>query len=80
MAAGFLERGLVASRGRRAATQISKTGLEELRARLKVRSDEHHYFCQSTERFKATEPFPREAQDGWFESRSGKSEMEISQH
>jgi hypothetical protein len=40
------------------ATQISKTGLEELRARLKVRSDEHHYFCQSTERLKATDPFP----------------------
>jgi hypothetical protein len=39
-------------------TEISKTGLEELRARLKVKSDEHHYFCQSTERFKATEAFP----------------------
>jgi hypothetical protein len=40
------------------ATQITKTGLEELRARLKVKSDEHHYFCQSTERFKATHSFP----------------------
>jgi hypothetical protein len=39
-------------------TEISKTGLEELRARLKVKSDEHRYFCQSTERFKATEAFP----------------------
>jgi hypothetical protein len=39
-------------------TEISKTGLEKLRARLKVKSDEHHYFCQSTERFKATEAFP----------------------
>src|SRR5262249_40173141 len=38
--------------------EISKTGLEELRARLKVKSDEHHYFRQSTERFKATEAFP----------------------
>jgi hypothetical protein len=39
-------------------TEISKAGLEELRARLKIKSDEHHYFCQSTERFKATEAFP----------------------
>jgi hypothetical protein len=38
--------------------QISKTGLAELRARLKIKSDELHYFCQSTERFKATEAFP----------------------
>jgi len=38
--------------------QISKTELDELRARLKVKSDEHHYFCQSTERFKATDAFP----------------------
>src|SRR5262249_50728456 len=39
-------------------TQISKTGLDELRSRLKVKSDEHHYFCQSTERFNATKAFP----------------------
>jgi hypothetical protein len=31
-----------------------------MRARLKVKSDENHYFCQSTELFKATEAFPRE--------------------
>ena len=37
--------------------QISKTRLEELRTRLKVKSDEHHYVCQSTERLKATKPF-----------------------
>jgi hypothetical protein len=37
--------------------QISKTGLEELAARLKVKLDEEHYFCQSTERFKATEAY-----------------------
>ena len=39
-------------------TQGSETGLEDLRARLKVKSDEHHYFCQSTELYKATEAFP----------------------
>jgi len=38
-------------------TQRSETGLDELRARLKVKSDESHYFCQSTELFKATEAF-----------------------
>jgi hypothetical protein len=38
-------------------TQRSETRLEELRARLKVKSDENHYFCQSTELFKATEAF-----------------------
>lgn len=37
------------------ATQRSETGLEELRARLKVKSGENHYFCQSTELSKATE-------------------------
>ena len=41
-----------------ATTPISKAGREELRARLKLKADEHHYFCQSTERFKATEAFP----------------------
>jgi hypothetical protein len=39
-------------------TRRSETGLNELRARLKVKSDENHYFCQSTELFKATEAFP----------------------
>jgi len=39
-------------------TQGFETGLEELRARLKVKSDERHYFCQSTELLKATEAFP----------------------
>jgi hypothetical protein len=38
--------------------QIAETGLEKLRARLKVKSDERHYFCQSTELYKATEAFP----------------------
>jgi hypothetical protein len=34
------------------------TGREELRARLKVKSDEHRYFCQSTELYRATAAFP----------------------
>ena len=38
-------------------TQESETGLEELSARLKVKSDEEHYFCQSTQLAAATEPF-----------------------
>lgn len=40
-------------------TPRPETGLEDLRARLKVKSDQNHYFCQSTELFKATEAFPR---------------------
>jgi hypothetical protein len=40
-------------------TQTSATGLEDLRAHLKVKSDDNHYFCQSTTLFKATEAFPR---------------------
>jgi hypothetical protein len=32
--------------------------LEKLRARLKVKSDEHRYFCQSTELLRSTEDFP----------------------
>jgi len=32
--------------------------LDKLRARLKVKSDEQHYFCQSTELLKSTEDFP----------------------
>ncbi|HET6546393.1 MAG TPA: hypothetical protein VFG55_06580 [Rhodanobacteraceae bacterium] len=39
-------------------TGISETGTEGLRARLKVKSDEQHYFCQSTELYKSTEAFP----------------------
>ena len=35
----------------------SEAGLEALRARLKVKSDEQHYFCQSTELYRATEAF-----------------------
>jgi hypothetical protein len=31
---------------------------DKLHARLKVKSDEHHYFCQSTELLKSTEDFP----------------------
>ena len=33
---------------------------EKLGARLKVKSDEHRYFCQSTELFRSTENFPPE--------------------
>ena len=32
--------------------------LDKLRVHLKVKSDEHHYFCQSTELYKSTEAFP----------------------
>src|SRR5215470_5695346 len=32
--------------------------LDKLRANLKVKSDERHYFCQSTELYKSTEAFP----------------------
>jgi hypothetical protein len=32
--------------------------LDRLRANLKVKSDEGHYFCQSTELYKSTEAFP----------------------
>jgi len=46
--------------------QVTKVGLEKLRARLKVKSDEEHYFCQSTERFKATEAFPPGKQTLWM--------------
>ena len=38
-------------------TPISPAAIEQLRARLKVKSDERHYFCQSTERLRATLPF-----------------------
>lgn len=40
-------------------TQTFEIGLQELRARLKVKSDEHRYFCQSTELCKATQSFPK---------------------
>jgi hypothetical protein len=46
-------------------TQRSETGLEELRDRLKVKSDENHYFCQSTELFKATEAFTGRRKFWW---------------
>jgi hypothetical protein len=39
-------------------TQGCEIGLAQLRARLKVKSDKNHYFCQSTELFRATEAFP----------------------
>lgn len=41
-----------------ASTQTSTRGLDELRFRLKTKSDQKHYFCQSTQLFKATEGFP----------------------
>lgn len=44
----------------------SKTGLNELRARLKVKSDESRYFCQSTELYRATETFPGRHQLWWL--------------
>ena len=37
--------------------QIPTAGLDELRARLRTKSDERHYFCQSTELYNATETF-----------------------
>jgi len=39
--------------------------LEALRARLKVKAGENHYFCQSTELLKATESFSGEKR-GWM--------------
>ena len=47
-------------------TQSSETGLNELGARLKVKSDESHYFCQSTELFKATEAFTGRHKFWWL--------------
>ncbi len=40
------------------APRMSEAGIEKLRVRLKTKVDEKHYFCQSTELFKATEAFP----------------------
>ena len=40
------------------STPIAEGELTKLRAHLKVRADEHRYFCQSTELCKATEAFP----------------------
>lgn len=37
---------------------VSATSLTTLRARLKVKADEQHYFCQSTRLHQATESFP----------------------
>ena len=48
-----------------ATPQRSETGLDKLRVRLKVKSDENHYFCQSTELFKATEAFPGRHKFWW---------------
>ena len=41
-----------------ASAQTSGTELDELLPRLKTKSDEDHYFCQSTQLAKATEAFP----------------------
>lgn len=38
-------------------TGTSEAGLAALRARLKTKADEQHYFCQSTEIYKATAAF-----------------------
>jgi hypothetical protein len=46
-------------------TQNSDTGLKALRARLKVKSDETHFFCQSTELSKATDSFPGRHKFWW---------------
>jgi len=46
------------SDGPGASTQTSGSGLDELRRRLKVKTDATHYFCQSTELLEATEAFP----------------------
>jgi hypothetical protein len=40
------------------STQTRRTGLDELLPRLRTKSDESHYFCQSTELCRATEAFP----------------------
>ncbi len=37
---------------------MDEAALAELRSRLKVKADDQHYFCQSTELVRATEPFP----------------------
>ena len=37
---------------------LPTSGLDKLRVHLKVKSDESHYFCQSTELSKSTEAFP----------------------
>jgi hypothetical protein len=37
--------------------QTPTAGFDELRARLRTKSDERHYFCQSTELYNATETF-----------------------
>jgi hypothetical protein len=43
--------------------QGSETGVEELLVRLKVKSDERHYFCQSTQLLLATRAFPKARMD-----------------
>jgi hypothetical protein len=41
-----------------AGIEPAKVDLDKLRSHLKVKSDERHYFCQSTELLKSTEAFP----------------------
>ena len=41
-----------------ASTPTGGTGVDELLPRLKTKSSENHYFCQSTQLCKATEAFP----------------------
>jgi hypothetical protein len=53
-----------------------EAGLEQLRVRLKVKSDERRYFCQSTELFRATRAFPRPRRAGRCGSRSRGSRRE----
>jgi hypothetical protein len=43
------------------APEVSETALQALDARLRVKSDEHRYFCQSTELLRATVAFPGKA-------------------
>ncbi len=44
--------------GSNTPTRISEAGLDALRRRLRVKSDDDRYFCQSTELHRATEAFP----------------------
>ena len=37
---------------------VDESAIADLRARLKVKADEHTYFCQSTELLRSTEAFP----------------------
>jgi hypothetical protein len=44
--------------GTEAVVPVDEAALAALRARLKVKADAERYFCQSTELFRSTEPFP----------------------